>query len=403
MLVAAVFAAATAGCAAGPRAGGEVPTMPETFDSSLGMLSVHTSAVILQDPAGQSRVAVAPEFAGRVMFSTYGGESGPALGWMNREVVAGKRDPAFVNFGGAERIWLSPEGGQYSTFFRPGAAFEFKNWRVPSCFNDEAFKVVSSSMDSVTLRKDLKVRNYLGNALSLKLDRKVGLVKPEDLEKLAGCALPEGVRFVGYRSDNALTNVGPEVMTSDTGLVSLWVLCMFVPSKNTLAIVPVKADASGPIVIDDYFGKIPPARLTYSKTQSCVIFKVDGKERGKIGLPAERARDVVASMDFDQGILTIVKFSLPDKGRYLRNTWEKHKNPFGGDVVNSYNDGPPGPGLPPLGGFYELENLSPARELKPGAKLEHWSAVLHFHGPIEKLNEVSTTALGVDLTKLPRL
>ena len=377
--------------------------MPETFDYSLGILSAHTGAVILQDPSGQARVAVAPEFAGRVMFSTYGGESGPALGWMNKEVVMGERDPVFVNFGGAERLWLSPEGGQFSTYFKPGAEFEFRNWRVPSSFNDEPFEVVRSGVDAVALRKSVAVRNYLGNTLSLKIDRTIGLVNPGGLEKLVGCALPEGVGFVGYRTDNVLTNAGREAITEKTGLVSLWVLCMFVPSPNTLVIAPVKPDAPGPVVIDDYFGKIPPARLTYSKAQSCVIFKADGLERGKIGLPSDRARDVVASMDFDRNLLTVMKFSLPEKGRYLKNTWEKHRDPFGGDVVNSYNDGPPGPGLPPLGGFYEIENLSPARPLKPGEKLEHWSAVLHFHGPLGKLNEISKSALGVDLEKLPRL
>jgi hypothetical protein len=58
--------------------------------------------------------------------------------------------------------------------------------------------------------------------------------------------------------------------------------------------------------------------------------------------------------------------------------------------------------LKALGGFYELENLSPARELARGEKLTHWSTVLHFHGPLDKLNAISQAALGVDLKKLPK-
>ena len=372
----------------------------DTFGETCAFLDQYTKTVVLSDAAGKGRIVVAPEYFGRIMASTYDGADGPSLGWINKPVVAGKKDPKFANYGGAERMWISPEGGQFSTFFKPGAPFDFANWFVPAAFNDTAMAIVETGARRLGMSKGVMVTNYLGTRLVMRVDRAVSLVEPGALRQLVSCDLPEGVDYVGYRTDNAIWNMGSATMTVDSGLVSIWILCMFNPSKNTVVIAPVVKEAAGPVVIDDYFGKVPASRLVYDTAQGAVVFKADGKERGKIGLPPERARDAVASIDFENGVLTIVKFSHPSDGKYLRNTWKKHDDVFGGDAVNSYNDGPPGPGLKALGGFYELENLSPSRELAKGEKLDHWSAVMHFHGPLDKLNAISMAALGVDLKKI---
>ena len=60
--------------------------------------------------------------------------------------------------------------------------------------------------------------------------------------------------------------------------------------------------------------------------------------------------------------------------------WEIQKQPYRGDVVNSYNDGPPAPGAKPLGPFYELETSSPAAALGPGGSLTHVHRTFHFQG-----------------------
>jgi len=73
------------------------------------------------------------------------------------------------------------------------------------------------------------------------------------------------------------------------------------------------------------------------------------------------------------------------------------KEPFRGDAVNSYNDGPPAPGKEPLGPFYELESSSPAAALKPGHALRHVHRTFHFIGPREKLDAVARSTLGVGL------
>jgi hypothetical protein len=96
--------------------------------------------------------------------------------------------------------------------------------------------------------------------------------------------------------------------------------------------------------------------------------------------------------------LTIVTFTRPaGSERYVNSMWEVQKEPFAGDVINSYNDGPPAPGKPPLGPFYELETSSPALTLKPGETYTHVHRTFHFTGPEADLDAIARATLGVSL------
>jgi hypothetical protein len=80
--------------------------------------------------------------------------------------------------------------------------------------------------------------------------------------------------------------------------------------------------------------------------------------------------------------------------------WEISDAPYGGDVANSYNDGPPAPGALPLGPFYELESSSPAAKLAAGASLTHVHRTFHFRGPEAELDRVAKKALGVSIADI---
>ena len=34
-------------------------------------------------------------------------------------------------FGGEDRFWLGPEGGQFALYFKPGDPFDLDHWQVP--------------------------------------------------------------------------------------------------------------------------------------------------------------------------------------------------------------------------------------------------------------------------------
>jgi len=131
-----------------------------------------------------------------------------------------------------------------------------------------------------------------------------------------------------------------------------------------------------------------------------VLFRGDARYRSKIGVPQPRARNVLGSIDFQSGVLTLVEFTMPDdpaKACYLNNAWElPQANPYVGDVANAYNDGPNDLGKQ-MGAFYEIESLSPALVLKTGESLTHCHRTTHVQADAETLAKLAKEVLGVDL------
>lgn len=77
--------------------------------------------------------------------------------------------------------------------------------------------------------------------------------------------------------------------------------------------------------------------------------------------------------------------------------WKLQENPFNGDALNSYNDGPLQPGAKQLGRFYELESSSPALVLRPGESAVHVHQTVHLQGSENELKTIARAALGVGL------
>jgi len=133
-----------------------------------------------------------------------------------------------------------------------------------------------------------------------------------------------------------------------------------------------------------------------------LVFTCDGQQRGKIGVGPARAKPTLGSYSAQAKLLTVVRYDKPKAASppYVNSMWEKQKLPYGGDVVNSYNDGAPGPGKPPLGGFYEIETSSPGAELAPGQSLVHTQRTAHFVGEQAALEPIAKRQLGVSLGDL---
>ena len=99
--------------------------------------------------------------------------------------------------------------------------------------------------------------------------------------------------------------------------------------------------------------------------------------------------------------MTLVQYTRPsDALTYVNSMWEIQREPYKGDVVNSYNDGPPAPGKPPLGPFYEIESSSPAVPLVPNESVAHVHRTLHFAGSAADLDLVARAQLGVSLAEV---
>jgi len=372
------------------------------FKDDLAFLRSHTKVVVLTGADGLAQVAVNPDLQGRVMTSTAAGPDGLSFGWINRELLAsGVNNPHINAFGGEDRFWLGPEGGQFSIFFKKGDPFDLDHWRTPPAINEGAYDIASQEADRIHFRKAMRLLNYSGTEFELELNREVRVLGTEDVAAL-GVAVPEGVKLVAYASDNKITNTGAAAWTKETGLLSVWILGMFNPSPTTIIIIPFKGGPEaelGPAVNDAYFGKVPADRLVVK--DGVLFFSGDGKYRSKIGISPKRVLPFAGSYDAANEVLTLVHMTIPDGATdYVNSMWEIQEKPFAGDVVNSYNDGPSAPGAKPLGPFYELESSSPAAALGPGQTLAHVHTTMHFQGPEKALDGIARKVLGVGLEEI---
>lgn len=175
---------------------------------------------------------------------------------------------------------------------------------------------------------------------------------------------------------------------------------MLQANDHTTVFVPYKkGDAArlGKIVTDDYFGKLDSSRL--SVKDGYLLFKADAKQRSKIGISPLRALPMAASYDAANKVLTIVQFTLPNNNiDYVNSLWQIQDEPYKGDALNAYTDGPVNGKQ--MGKFYELEGSSPAMALLPGSSQTHVQKTIHLKGSEADLNAITLKLFGVPLKNI---
>lgn len=177
---------------------------PSNFGEDVAFLKKHTGVLVLRH--GEAAVAVAPAYQGRVMTSSATGDAGTSYGWLNYKLIsqgvlkgeaaAGKLEAKIHVFGGEERFWLGPEGGQFGIYFAPRAEFDFDHWKTPPPIDTEPFQVVSSDQNRAVFSASFSVTNQSGTAFDLAVERTVRLLGAEELTKALGVKIPAGLPFV---------------------------------------------------------------------------------------------------------------------------------------------------------------------------------------------------------------
>jgi len=373
------------------------------YGYDVAFLSKHDiETVELKDENSPARVLVAPGLQGRVMTSTANGEKGTSFGWINYDFIkAGEMSKQFNPFGGEERLWLGPEGGPFSIYFKPGVEQVFANWRVPPELDTKPFKVVEETEKSVQFETSFSLVNAAGTTMDIGIKRKVQLLSKDEAEKALQLTLGSSLNFVAFQSVNTLQNEGDIQWNSDNGFLSIWLLCMFNPSEEGVVFIPFKegsVDDLGVKVTDDYFGKVPPERLIVK--DNILFFKTDGKYRSKIGISPKRAEPYCGSYDPKKQVLTLLWYSQPaEPEKYVNSKWGQQDDPLSGDAVNSYNDGPADDGKV-MGPFYEIESSSPAALLNAGETITHTQRIFHISGDEKDLNEITEKLFHVSLNDI---
>jgi hypothetical protein len=153
-------------------------------------------AWLLSDASKKAQVIVSPGMQGRVMTSTATGKYGKSYGWINHELIASRQYEPHINvFGGEDRFWLGPEGGQYAVFFKKGNPFDLAHWQTPAAVDTESFQVTSQMVDRVTYKKISDCRNYTGFNFQLQVERKIRILSTTEVGQL-----------LNYKAVDSLTN-----------------------------------------------------------------------------------------------------------------------------------------------------------------------------------------------------
>ena len=348
-----------------------------------------------------AKLLLSADYQGRVITSTATGDSGTSFGWLNYSLIAGnQKKKQFNPFGGEERLWLGPEGGQYSIFFKGKDSFNINHWQVPALIDTVTFALDQFSRSSATFTKNAQLTNYSGTVFDINIERTIHLLGKDDIANKLQTTIPADIKMVGYETVNKLTNIGNADWTKEKGLLSIWLLGMFTPSAKTVVIIPFTPVANGrSFITDNYFGSIPTERLQVK--DSVLYFTCDGKYRSKIGLSPVIAKPIAAGFDFEKNVLTIVIPEVHKDAPYVNSKWELQKEPYKGDVINSYNDGPLADGTQ-MGPFFEIESSSPALELKKGATGEYRQTTCHLTGDYNSLKQIAQQLLGVNLDEIKK-
>jgi len=357
--------------------------------------------IVLSGNDGKSQLLVSAKYQAKVFTSTADGLDGTSLGFVNYKFFdAGIVDEHMNGFGGENRFWLGPEGGQYSIYFQKDAEQIFDNWHTPKPIDIEPWEVVSVDKGNVSFKKEMVVTNYSGNQFSLQVDRAIAIIEKSEIASRLNIELKPNVKTAGYTTDHAIVNLNDFEWTEATGTICIWILDMFNPAPDAVTFIPfIEGDEKelGTIVTSDYFGEIPSDRLKVSG--NTIFLKTDGKFRSKLGLNVKRTKAIAGNYDPSSKRLTITTFDVDKDAVYLNQEWNPTKNPLLGDAMNAYNDGPLDDGSI-MGPFLELESVSPAAFLKPMQSLKHRHTVYHFIGEEADLNLITQKLFGLTVDKI---
>ena len=400
-----------------------------SYRNGLSYLESKTKVLELCDQFG-ARVAVCPEWNGRVMTSTGDGLDGSSYGFIHvAELDALQSSRGLL--GGEDQIILSPEGGPFGLYRKTGvekSETQFSETRLPRRlphgFQEESFTVdMVPPATQIRMCRSVQMTNVANTMFNFDIVRTVRLLSGDSIGRIfddsVSLSLEQmDVSFVGFETINTLYNHGAP-LSRKTGLVSIGIRSMFNSSQDMAMIIPFRSGDDtelGPTICSDFFGASPHGRLRM--LPRAALLRADSKSRCQVGVSRSRVVPVLGAVDFRTGFLTLIAFNMPDcpwEYDYISNAYcettdasshdfvsirkypqKEEDAPYSGEVVRAYNHGFTVPGQVPTARFYEFDVFSPAKALNRGESLTHHQYTLHINADNETLSFIAKTVLGVD-------
>ena len=256
----------------------------------------------------------------------------------------------------------------------------------------------------VVFRREGRLVNYSGTPFEFRLERTIRLLARDAAARELALPVPAELKLVAFESENALDNTGTKAWTKQSGPAL---------DLDPGDVPAVAAHERGDSASGEGSESAPGRSSTTPTSARCPAIACvvrDGRlllqrrrQAPQQDRPLARARDGrPRQLRRREQVLTIVQLHAARRAPPTTSTrcGRTRRIPTRGDVVNSYNDGPPAPGGKPLGPFYELETSSPAAELEPGGRLTHVHRTFHFQGARAGLDALARELLGVTLDEV---
>ncbi|AWB65249.1 hypothetical protein C2869_01770 [Saccharobesus litoralis] len=367
---------------------------PLNFEQEVMLLQQQYNPVVLSE--GKRQLIVLPELQGRVMTSTAKGNTSQSIGWINYEYLSKPHHDNNAIIGGADRLWFGPDASRFSLFFEPGVETTGENIRVQDAMSTVGFETTKQTQTHISMQQALTLINYQGFTFEFELEREVTLLSKTQTEQQLDIDIPPTIDFVSYATSTKVTNTSHQDWSKQTGLFSIWDLGAFHPSNSTTVVIPMTQNLDQATW---YFSDVVDSHTRIK--DKVVYYKADAKYMNKIGIPPQHTLPLFGSYDASRNLLTIITFAMSKEphASYVNATWDFSADPYAGEIINVFNDGPNEQGIP-FGPFYEMETSSQGLELKQGQSHSHRHSTYHFIGEENQLNLLSSQLLGVDISMI---
>ena len=327
-----------------------------SYYDALHYLAQKTSVIELYDQLG-GRVAVCPEWNGRVMTSTCEGLDGDGFGFVNAAAID---DDRYENFGGEDQWTISPLIHSYS--------------------------VESVKESHAVLQRTLPMNDANGAHVDFHLSRSISLLNRKRIGTFFGDAVADAldmgnVSIVGYCTENS-------VRSQEKAWVASRLRGMFHASPHTCVIVCTQPEnefasdtlTSLPVEID-YQGGSPHGRIRH--LPQALLLRADGHGRCQVTVPFSTSPPIFGAVEIRFGTLTLWTFELPDDSEEnlirIHNPGEAHSDAFG------------------LITHYEINCFSAAQKLHPEDSLTYAHCTLHMSAANAVLDDLIQQIFSVSL------
>ena len=327
-----------------------------SYHDALNYLAQKTSVIELYNQFG-GRVAVCPEWNGRIVTSTCEGLEGDSFGFANVQAMDTGR---FEDFGGEDQWTISPL--------------------------IHSFVVEYIKEQKAVLQRTLSMPDANGAPTEFHLSRTISLLNPHNIGTLFDDSVAESldrdnVSVVCFHTENTVWAREP-----------VWVASrqrgMFNASPHRCIIVstpPANEFEPDPFPsIIDYLGNSPHSRIRH--LEQAMLIRADGQKGCRVTIPFSHSPPIFGAVELRLGSLTLWTFDVPGDSEE--------------DEILIYNSGYAHGSKLDWATYYETNCFSAAQNVQPEQLLTYCQGTLHLNAENKILGEIIREVFGVTLEEI---